>query len=58
LLFTAIGSSWFYWFEWRPSKANRECFELIRTNLKKQDKQWDAINANRWFDFCLHSKGL
>lgn len=52
LLIIAV-AAWFYWFQWRPSQASKECTNaLAKLDGVNQD------NAKGLFDICMWKKGV
>jgi len=56
----------FYWYEWRPTQAKRECFERARDfSTERLGRRFYIDDINEWnktYNFfyrnCLRLKGL
>lgn len=51
---------WFFWFQYRPAQIRKECLQTsgLATDQTDQDKTISFNSLNRYFSFCLASKGL
>jgi hypothetical protein len=52
----------FYWYEYRPAQATKECAEKTRTFINDNEsgvKKMDDLKAIDWiYDLCIKRKGI
>lgn len=64
IIIAVIGSSIFYWYEWRPSEIYKKCHnEVYSKELDLSAFGKSAVEDQRQelknnYNFCLHREGL
>lgn len=63
-LLIAVAGGWFYWYQWRPAEARKEC-EAVRSEYTKKNIAGSEVSINNAiklmetkYENCLHEKGL
>lgn len=56
ILIITLVAGWFYWFQWRPAQASKECIEKLRT--VSQDTELRGEDIDVVFSICMREKGI
>lgn len=62
-IFLLLIGLWFYWFQWRPARIRKECWQYAQDHIKIESEKLEDFNkytkaVNFVFDDCLKMKGL